>query len=166
MKLECYVCGEVQEVGDKCIKVICGNCIYDRAREKASNNYNPKRIKSECPKFEGCNAPLCILDEGIRDRAYLKGEPVCKLKPEELWQMLGKDLERKYIEFILVCLAKGARFVPWSKVRNGIPCEKGLQGAVFQRDIEAVIYYGGGRPSGKFKGSDGLNKKLVGVGSG
>ena len=31
----------------------------------------------ECPRFEGCNAPICPLDPDVLDRAHVKGDPVC-----------------------------------------------------------------------------------------
>ena len=31
----------------------------------------------ECPRFDGCNAPVCPLDPNVLDRAHLKGEAVC-----------------------------------------------------------------------------------------
>ena len=31
----------------------------------------------ECPRFFGCNAPVCPLDPNALDRAHLKGEAVC-----------------------------------------------------------------------------------------
>ena len=30
-----------------------------------------------CPRFDYCNAPLCPINPGQKDRAYLRGEPVC-----------------------------------------------------------------------------------------
>ena len=30
-----------------------------------------------CPRFDGCNAPICPLDPNALDRAHLKGEAVC-----------------------------------------------------------------------------------------
>ena len=32
---------------------------------------------SSCPKFEGCNAPLCPLDPDWRLRKHLEGEKAC-----------------------------------------------------------------------------------------
>ena len=31
----------------------------------------------ECPRFEGCNAPICPLDPDVLDRVHAKGEAVC-----------------------------------------------------------------------------------------
>jgi len=31
----------------------------------------------ECPRFDGCNAPICPLDPDVLDRAHVKGDPVC-----------------------------------------------------------------------------------------
>ena len=31
----------------------------------------------ECPRFEGCNAPICPLDPDVLDRVHVKGDPVC-----------------------------------------------------------------------------------------
>ena len=31
----------------------------------------------ECPRFDGCNAPICPLDPDVLDRAHVKGNPVC-----------------------------------------------------------------------------------------
>jgi len=31
----------------------------------------------ECPRFDGCCAPVCPLDSDFLDRAHLKGDPVC-----------------------------------------------------------------------------------------
>ena len=31
----------------------------------------------ECPRFDGCCAPVCPLDPDVLDRAHLKGDPVC-----------------------------------------------------------------------------------------
>ena len=31
----------------------------------------------ECPRFDGCSAPICPLDPNALDRAHLKGEAVC-----------------------------------------------------------------------------------------
>lgn len=36
-------------------------------------NTNPE----SCPKFHGCNAPICPLDPEWRLRKHLDGEPVC-----------------------------------------------------------------------------------------
>ena len=31
----------------------------------------------ECPRFEGCNAPICPLDPDVLDRVHVKGDPAC-----------------------------------------------------------------------------------------
>jgi len=31
----------------------------------------------ECPRFEGCNAPICPLDSDVLDRVHVKGGPAC-----------------------------------------------------------------------------------------
>ena len=31
----------------------------------------------ECPRFDGCNAPICPLDPDVLDRVHVKGDPVC-----------------------------------------------------------------------------------------
>ena len=31
----------------------------------------------ECPRFDGCNAPICPLDPDVLDRVHAKGEAVC-----------------------------------------------------------------------------------------
>ena len=31
----------------------------------------------ECPRFEGCNAPICPLDPDVLDRVSVKGDSVC-----------------------------------------------------------------------------------------
>ncbi len=31
----------------------------------------------DCPKFEGCPAPICPLDPDWKLRVYRKGEPIC-----------------------------------------------------------------------------------------
>ena len=31
----------------------------------------------ECPRFDGCNAPICPLDPYVLDTVHVKGNPVC-----------------------------------------------------------------------------------------
>ena len=31
----------------------------------------------ECPRFDGCNAPICPLDPDVLDRVHVKGDPAC-----------------------------------------------------------------------------------------
>lgn len=31
----------------------------------------------DCPKYQHCSAPICPLDPGIMERAYLPGESIC-----------------------------------------------------------------------------------------
>ena len=31
----------------------------------------------ECPRFDGCCAPLCPLDPDVLDRVHIKGDPIC-----------------------------------------------------------------------------------------
>ena len=31
----------------------------------------------ECPRFDGCCAPICPLDPDVLDRAHIKGDPIC-----------------------------------------------------------------------------------------
>ncbi len=31
----------------------------------------------ECPRFDGCNAPICPLDPDVLDRVHVNGNPVC-----------------------------------------------------------------------------------------
>ena len=31
----------------------------------------------ECPRFDGCNAPICPLDPDVLDRVHAKGDSVC-----------------------------------------------------------------------------------------
>ena len=35
------------------------------------------RTMSTCPRFNGCNAPICPLDPDVLDRVHVKGDPVC-----------------------------------------------------------------------------------------
>ena len=39
MKMACSVCGEIQRVGEKCIRVTCGNCLLTR-----EPSYEPQKI--------------------------------------------------------------------------------------------------------------------------
>ena len=72
----------------------------------------------QCPKFPSCSAPFCPLDEDIEERVYLAGEPLCRIKPEDLAGILGSELECRYKKFIKICLQSGVKFRPWSKVKN------------------------------------------------
>ena len=38
----------------------------------------PKKGAARCPRFDGCNAPICPLDDWQRAQ-HLQGEPVCSL---------------------------------------------------------------------------------------
>ena len=31
----------------------------------------------ECPRFDGCSAPICPLDPDVFERVHIKGNPVC-----------------------------------------------------------------------------------------
>ena len=75
-------------------------------------------LMQQCPRFHRCSAPLCPLDKDVSERVYLEGEPICKAKPEILRQILGEELEQRYKQFIRVSLQKGAKFTPWTKVKN------------------------------------------------
>ena len=35
------------------------------------------RTMSTCPRFNGCNAPICPLDSDVLDRVHVKGDPAC-----------------------------------------------------------------------------------------
>jgi len=51
----------------------------------------------ECPSFEGCEAPLCPLDEGLSDAAWYPDEDICVSRkfPSLHWLKRQKRL-RKY----------------------------------------------------------------------
>jgi len=75
-------------------------------------------LMQKCLRFHRCSAPLCPLDKDVSERVYLEGEPICKAKPKTLQEILGEELEGRYKEFIRVSLQKGAKFTPWTKVKN------------------------------------------------
>lgn len=75
-------------------------------------------MMEKCPKFIKCSAPLCPLDKRIEERIYLKGEPLCKMKPEDLAVIIGDSFENCYKKYIKICLSRGARFSPLNKVQK------------------------------------------------
>jgi hypothetical protein len=51
---------------------------------------------TDCPKWSGCNVPLCPLDPNVSQCRHLRGEPVC------LWlRELAKEGGRAILEGIL-----------------------------------------------------------------
>ena len=44
-------------------------------------------VMASCVRYHACNAPLCPLDQGLRERKMLPGEPLCLLLRE--WMKPG-----------------------------------------------------------------------------
>ena len=85
-----------------------------------------------------CDAPLCPLDKGIEERVYLEGEPLCKMKPEDLAAIMGNGFENYYKKFIKICLRRGVRFIAWRKVKNKVRFY-GLSSEAFLRQKSKTI---------------------------
>jgi len=49
------------------------------ARKMLTTKEQLKKFET-CKYFEGCDAPLCPLDEGIDKREWYRGEEICKNK--------------------------------------------------------------------------------------
>lgn len=77
--------------------------------------------ETQCPRYEGCDAPLCPLADDLRSLTWFPGEPVCPMRKYARLPWLRKQ---RRIQALRRVNADGyftvAMLETISKVRNGL----------------------------------------------